>query len=227
MGRTGVLGAVLALGACAHDEGLVPAPQARRPPGAPRIAYDEQRGVEVLADGDAWRGDPRDLEDVMTPISVTIRNHRERPIRISYQEFALQTPSGARLNPLPPFSMRAPGPARTAVVSSPLFAFDRFYVAPYYRSFYPTMQSWWRTYPYDAGFHHHAYVQWRVQLPTEDMLRAALPEGVIAPGGSVSGFLYFPDVARRAQGVFTLRAEFPEEDSTQSLASVRIPLVTK
>jgi hypothetical protein len=35
--------------------------------------------------------------------------------------------------------------------------------------------------------------------PSSDVRRLALPEGVIEPGGSVSGFLYFQNAAARAE----------------------------
>jgi hypothetical protein len=33
-----------------------------------------------------------------------------------------------------------------------------------------------------------------LELPTSDMLQRALPEGVLAPGGRISGFVYFDHV---------------------------------
>jgi hypothetical protein len=212
---------------CAHREGLVPAPQATVIPGQPTVAYDQRSGVEVLINGDAWRSNPRDLDKVMTPVRVTIQNRSDTPIRVSYKAFALETPANVRMNPLPPFSMRTAGPARTAIVADPAFDYDRFYLPSFYAPYYPTMRTWASAFPYDPGFYDRGFVEWRVELPTEDMLRMALPEGVIDPGGSLSGFLYFPDVPPKERGVFTLHADFPKEQGGHSLASVQIPLVTK
>jgi hypothetical protein len=139
--------AALALAPCAYDEGLVPAPAARMIPSAPQVAYDQKQGLELQVNGDAWHRDPPDLEKVMTPIAVTVRNRSSRPVRISYQDFALETPQGARLNPLPPFAIRTVGPTRTSPVTAPWFAYDRFYVAPYYGMYYPNMRPWRRWYP--------------------------------------------------------------------------------
>jgi hypothetical protein len=153
-----------------------------------------------------------------------VRNRGNSPIRIAYQDFALETPTGARLNPLPPFSMQTLGPSRSAIVSP---AFDYGFYSPWlFDPYYPSLGTWWGHYPYDPGFYDSSVVSWRVQLPTEDMLRTALPEAVIEPGGSVSGFLFFPDIPAKAQGVFTLRATFPQEFGGRSLAKVDIPLVT-
>jgi putative addiction module killer protein len=41
------------------------------------------------------------------------------------------------------------------------------------------------------------YGQWPRDLPSEEMISEALPEGVIEGGGRVSGFLYFQRVAGR------------------------------
>lgn len=222
------LGLVAVLsGGCAHDEGLVPAPQAILAPGSPRLAYDQAAGVVVFVNGDAWSGSPRDLEEVMTPVWVTVQNRSTREVRLMYQDFALEQPSGMRVNPLPPLSMRTPGPLRTTAIRAPAFHHYGFYVAPRYRAFYPGLRAWHRPFPYDPFFYDTYYARWRVPLPTEDMLRAALPEGVLSPGGSVSGFLYFPDIPRGAQGVFTFRANVAEEANGQAMANVTIPLMPK
>jgi hypothetical protein len=213
---------------CAHEQGLLPAPEAKVAPGTPKVAYDQSSGVEVLVEGDAWHGNPRDLDKVMTPIRVTVRNRSAEPVRITFKDFALETPSANRVNPLPPFSMHTLGPKRTSVVTTPDFDYDGFWVAPFYGPYYPTLTPWWRPWAYEPGFYDEHFVEWRVQLPTEEMLRAALPEGVVQPGGHVSGFLYFPGALPKNTGhVFTLRASFAKEEGTQSLAKVEIPLVTK
>jgi hypothetical protein len=221
---------VVALGAagCAHqDEGLVPAPQASVVPGEPRLAYDTQGDVELWVDGDAWRAQPRDLEEVMTPIWVTVRNRGQRPVRLMYKDFGLQYPGGVRVNPLPPFSMRTEGPLRHSEVLVPRFRYSGFFLAPTYGRFYRGLRTWYRPLPYDPWFYDTYYARWRVNLPTTDMLSSALPEGVLEPGGSVSGFLYFPDLPEDARGVFTFRAELAEGADGQTVASLDVPLVVK
>src|SRR3954454_1733854 len=80
------------LGGCAHDLGLLPAPDAKVPPGAPKVAYDQASGVAVLVEGDAWNANPKDLEKVMTPIRITVQNRSTQPVRITFSDFALESP---------------------------------------------------------------------------------------------------------------------------------------
>lgn len=61
-----------------------------------------------------------------------------------------------------------------------------------------------------------------VELPTSDMLRKGLPEGVLEPGGRVTGFLYFegigPDVDR-----VRLLADFPDAVTDERVTRLGIP----
>jgi hypothetical protein len=66
-----------------------------------------------------------------------------------------------------------------------------FYVAPYLRRHYPFFT------PFNGPFLHDPFyydsfhpAMKRVSLPTGDMVQKALPEGVLEPGGRITGFLY-------------------------------------
>jgi len=144
-----------------------------------------------------------------------------------YRDFTLEHPSGMRVTPLPPFSMRAAGPLRTTAVQVPAFRHHGFFVAPGYRWYYPGLRAWHRPFPFDPFFYDTYYARWRLPLPTEDMLEHALPEGVLEPGGTVAGFLYFPDLPDEAQGVFTFRADLSEETNGKNVARLDVPLVPK
>ena len=63
-------------------------------------------------------------------------------------------------------------------------------MAPYYSAVYSTMGVY-DPYYYDAYETYYA----DIDLPTPEMLQHALPEGVVDPGGSVTGFIYFEDVS--------------------------------
>jgi hypothetical protein len=52
---------------------------------------------------------------------------------------------------------------------------------------------------FDWDYYPTYYRVWGVHLPTRDMIRHAIPEGVLENGGRLSGFLYFPKVDRRHQ----------------------------
>lgn len=95
------------------------------------------------------------------------------------------------------------------------------YFAPYYGPVYgPGVRyadrAWadgWGANPY------HAPGRWRPDLPTERMIRRALPEGVLEPGGAVAGFLYFDEVddeTRRITFEADLVAPVPDAPSVAS-----------
>ena len=50
--------------------------------------------------------------------------------------------------------------------------------------------------------------------------------GVLEPGGSVTGFLYFPKVADQTKGTIVFRANLPERGGKE-IAKVDIPLRVK
>jgi hypothetical protein len=224
---TGLLACGVGAAGCAHDEGLVPAPQATVVPGERRLAYDQEGDVSVWVDGDAWRGRPRDLEEVMTPIWLTLQNHGQKPVRVMYRDLNLEVPSGMRMTPLPPFSMRTEGPLRTRAITVPAFRHHGFFIAPRYRPYYPGLRAWHSPLVYDPFFYDTYYARWRIPLPTEDMLQSALPEGVLDPGGTVSGFVYFPEIPKNARGTFTFRANLSEAAEGAMVASLDVPFVRK
>lgn len=59
-------------------------------------AQAEVAGVTVRAQIGGWRGRPKDLEQRLTPVDVTLHNLSRRTVRIGPEAFALQTPSGTR-----------------------------------------------------------------------------------------------------------------------------------
>ena len=227
MGAATVVLACAVASGCAQDEGLVPAPQAMVVPADRSVAYDEGGNVALWVDGDAWRGQPRDLEEVMTPIWVTLQNRGPKAVRVMYRDLGLEMPSGIRVTPLPPFSMQTEGPVRTSAIHVPATHHFGYFIYPSHRLYHPGLTTWYRPWPYDPFFYDTYYAYWRVPLPTEDMLRSALPEGVLEPGGSVSGFVFFPDIPKQARGVFTFRAKLAEETHATTVASLDVPFVRK
>ena len=63
-------------------------------------------------------------------------------------------------------------------------------------------------------------------LPTEDMMKSALPEGTLAPGGTMTGFLYFQNVGER-EGEVTLRARLVDARTGEQFGALAIPFAVK
>ena len=90
------LPAFLLAAACASVPQLQAVDPAQAISGAPNEAQAEVAGVTVHATIGGWRGEPKNLEQRLTPVDVTLHNASTRTIRIGPEAFTLQTPSGAR-----------------------------------------------------------------------------------------------------------------------------------
>lgn len=64
------------------------------------------------------------------------------------------------------------------------------------------------------------------QLPTEAMLQQAMSEGVVAPGGETSGFLYFPRPSQVLQEI-TFSAILVDAHTKQKFGGIVVPLLVK
>jgi hypothetical protein len=109
----------------------------------------------------------------------------------------------------------------------PRFFHHRFYVAPYFGWLYPGFGPWpYGTWAYDPFYYDRWYGYWPPALPSQDMLEEALPEGAVADGGSVSGYVYFqmPEGSER-------RVDFEmalvDAKTGQQFGTVRIPFVAE
>lgn len=183
---------------CRTGAELSPAPSAAEVPGED-AAVSSIDGVELRAQPGMWPGDVPINREV-TPIEVTIDNDSDLPVQLRYDQFALVGPQGTRYSALPPYDVEGevdePEMARVySPISNPLFAHDRFVVAPYYADVYPGIGVYADPFLYDPLYHDNYFTYWEErELPTEDMLRRGLPEGVVEPGGEVTGFLFFENV---------------------------------
>jgi hypothetical protein len=215
----GGLAVALVAAGCASNAELAPAPGTSALP-APEVgAAAITAGVRLEARTDIWTGRPAALGQEFTPILVSITNRSHRPLMVRYKDFNLMTPAGAAYAAMPPFRING-----SINVIRPYYHPRGFLVAPYLAPYY----DGWRAYDgfprFDDSYFNTYYPYFRrVRLPTPDMLRAALPEGVLRQGGTVTGFLYFERVPDRIQSV-ALRERL-ETPHGRSFGDVRIPFV--
>lgn len=169
-----------------------------------------------------------DIEDAVTPMKIRLVNHGTQPVRIRYADFKLVDAGGGSYAALPLYkidsSVETAVPVRGfAPVLRPNFRYDRFRVAPYYAGLYPGM-PWFRggfgyTNPYGWTYYDTAFAD--VQLPTPAMRKNVLPEGVLDPGGSLEGWLYFQHVSPKVKHV-SFDATITSPEGT-SLGDIAIP----
>jgi len=210
------------------------------PPEYARLSPVEQSAasdiapVRIDARPESWPG-TKAVEFKITPVHVRIENRGESPLLIRYSDFKVLTPTGREFSALPVFPIEAktrgpvvPGalPMLTTVayppIADPLFNYRDFRAAPYLKPVYPTVPVHEGSFPYDQTYSERRASDWqRSDLPDLEMIRRALPEGVLNPGGWVAGWLYFQKFEPLPSG--TLVASLTEA-SGRTLAPVRIPI---
>jgi len=221
-GRTWLASIALITAASSCGYGVTPPP--RDPPDADwtagGAAVMNVKGVRLLARGGAWRGTPANLGADVTPIEVRIENASGKPIRVLYERFALVAGDGRTFYPLPLLPLAA-GTAKMPAVQ-PAYADDHFFVAPRLRTAYVTLPVWGHTLPQDESLYRLDYQKWNQHLPTPNIIDEGLPEGVLANGGTVSGFLYF-DGEARGEHDLVFQADVEDSDGDARVALITIP----
>jgi hypothetical protein len=87
--------AALALAACARVGPLQATDPDQAIDAGANEAQTDLAGVTVHAAIGGWKGRPKDLEQRLTPVDVTVRNTSGRTLRLGPEAFTLRTPSGA------------------------------------------------------------------------------------------------------------------------------------
>lgn len=226
---------MLAVGAAVASTGcqtslLQPAPTAQTLQGERDAAVAEAGGVRLVADTGEWSGKPQSLDRQMVALQTTIENNSDRTLRLCYEDISLRGDSGLTQHPLPPLKTegqiveRAPLPPYSA-----RFYHHGFYPSPYFYPYYVGLRAWvypWRWTVVNPLFYDDYYSYWdrtrEVSLPTADMIELGLPEGVIEPGGRVTGFLYFPNPGRETERT-TLTARLVDAQTGESFGTISIP----
>jgi len=223
IGLIGLIG-LIALAATGCATTIVPGPGAHRVAGVGHAADARAAGVHVVAAAGAWSDFPSDLDDIVTSMLVTITNDSDRALEIRFEHFALLTPAGVIFAALPPFQVT--GGAREPPAPAGPARGHGFSVAPYLAPWYPGWRVHGGPFPFDSGYYSgfDAFDPrcGRISLPTGDMLDRALPEGVLAPGGRISGYVYFEqalDVVRVAFVAHLVEVDGPE------FGAIHIPFI--
>ena len=196
---------------------------------APQIEPEERgsasvAGIRVDVVADAWTGIPLDMGDI-EPLLVTVSNASGHPLRIRYDQFMVVGPGGDREAALPPFEIRGTVLVDPVFTPGPYpYAVNGFWVAPYLSRYYPSLRPFGGPFVYDPWYYstHYPTIA-RVSLPTSDMLAQALPEGVLEPGGRVTGFVYLEDKPHSGdQSTFVM--DLVSADTAERFGRVEIPL---
>lgn len=224
----------LALG-CEEGTDLEPADSVDDPATRPHestwledAAVTELAGVTMTIQEDEWPGAAQIKEDV-TPVRLVIENRGEVPLRVRYDQFELIEPDGTIWSALPPFQIN--GEVRQPVfvreyerIEEPAFEFDdAFFISPVYEGIY-AIDPYEGEFEYDYGYYETYGPYWaNMELPTSDMLRYALPEGVIEPGGTLSGYIYFEHIPEDSAEKVWFDAELVNAKDGRTFGGLRVP----
>jgi hypothetical protein len=214
----------IATGGCGHGT-LVPAPSAQVIPSAPTAAYSEAEGVRCSANVGPWSGREDDLPSFVVPVKVRIKNGSGTPIRVLHESFVLAGRKGRVYHPIPVLPPDASARRRIPKLD-PLYASSRFFVAPRFHDVYATLDPWRTPLPRDDELYEQLFRRWGKQPPTVEVLRMALPEGVLDDGGVLTGYLFFESPLEQERQV-RFEATFGGEDGRPTVASIEIPFRVK
>ena len=227
-GAVGVL-TLAALAGC-RTTTLQPAADADTVANLEGAAESSMSGVAITVQSEPWP-ESAPIEQAVTPLRVRIDNNGESPLRIAYGELALVMSSGAVSSALPLYQIDAeveeavninPGP----IGPDPIFMHRGFAVAPYLGRYYPGFDVAGDPFLRDRYYYDTMQTAWVEQdLPTPAMIANALPEGELAPGGSLEGWLYFERVDDAA-GRVIFRLDLVDARNGRKFGELRVPFTT-
>lgn len=206
------------LAACAG----APLTQDAGPQAAPEGGREPLR-VEITA---GRAGEPAYMRPHVTGIRVEIENAGGAPVRIAYDDLALVDDDGRLYSALPLFRL-GDGPEDPAVAPGqtrvePAFQASQFSVADAYAAIYPSLRAFDGPFDLDRQYNHYYHAQWAsIPLPTQEMLSLGLPEGVLGPGGKLSGLLYF-EYSGSDLPALQLRGDFANPFTGERLGTVTV-----
>jgi hypothetical protein len=221
-----VVAAFAVLAACATNLHLGPGAVHAYGPG--ETAVTAAAAVEVVVSANAWSGVPRNLDGWVTPLLVTLTNDSARKLELRYEHFSLATPGGGTRAALPPFHVSSD----SATPVEAYYAPRGFGVARYLGPWYPRWATWDGPFPFHRTYYWNTWTTWsnwrtmlRVDLPSVDMLQKALPEGVLDPGGRITGFVYFEELRDGVRIDFTIRLF--DAVTGESFGTLELPFVVE
>jgi hypothetical protein len=166
----------------------------------------------MIARARAWNGNPPTLSQYVLPVWLEVENHSGKTLSLRYDSFRVKSPpdNPEMLRAVPPSQVK--GNAIIPVSAVPAeFRLEDEWIGEWVESDLDQYVA-------------HAY--WREPLPTKEMLRRAIREGLVADGRKIAGFVYFqktrPDVAG-----LTLSADLVDAATSQSFGRIEIPLIVE
>jgi hypothetical protein len=213
---------VVAAASCGHGR-LAPGANAQLVPEVATAAVAVDSGVRVVASlGDAG-GVAKELPDQVAPIKIRVVNHGTRPVSILYDRFSLEGTRGHRYHVVPAVPLTHATLLAGLGPLQPIFSSSNFEVAARYHDIYPSLDVSPSPLPREQAGDDARASLWTGAAPNREICRMELPEGVLGPGGEITGYLYFEDPTR-SETALTLVANLVSQQNGDTVASIKIPL---
>ncbi|MEM9877015.1 MAG: hypothetical protein AAF928_19105 [Myxococcota bacterium] len=189
------LGLPLGLGACQPVRTkLEPAVAADRVGPSGYAARDVDQDFELTVAAAPWDGSAL-ITQAVTPLRFELSNRGAVAAEVHLEGMRLVTGSGEVRHALPPLDVDGDVVTLENVPYGPAtpVAADRFAAAGRYRGINSHLRRYNGAFRHDAPYYQRHFATWSAfeSLPTPEMVQVALPEGVLEPGGRVSGWVYF------------------------------------
>ncbi len=184
--------------------------------------------VELTAGSDMWDGKDEVPKNV-TPLRITIDNGGEDPIIVRYNGFELNNSEGYEYSALPLYQMdteleKLIVDKDVRVIPEPYYEFNNHFIYPIYGPIYTGIETTQYDYIIDQEIQ-EKFLKWETMnadLPTQEMRRKALPEGILDRDGIVSGFLFFEKV-RPTDDVVDLEFDIINARTGETKDTIEIP----
>jgi len=163
------------------------------------ITISEINNIKMQIDPGAWE-EATEMRQQVTPIKVRITNDTTIPLLVRYNAFALIGEDGTYYAALPLYRIEGTqaNPQITgnySPVTAPTFEYENFNVAPYYSGIYPNIDPFTGRVFHDPLYYDAYTDYWSdIQLPTLEMLKRAIPEGILNEAGTITGYFFFEKV---------------------------------
>lgn len=222
--------APLALASCQNGG----TPDSQAPAAGEEVQLEETAeaatsGIEVKATVKSWPGEAFIKKEV-TPVRISIDNgSADASVDVSYKRFRLVEDDGDQRAALPPFEIEGEAPEVRVGAEYEVIDYDwvgtEYDVYNVYDPIYGddvvvSDVDW----VYEPDYYVDHYTYWAdTPLPSTEMLVLALPEGVVKPGGTLQGWMYFEEVDATAEAV-TLKVDLVDPNTDEKLGEIELEL---
>ncbi len=188
--------------------------------------------VRAEVTSNVWPG-AEAVTQQLTPLYIRIENHGDIPLLIQFRSFALIGPHQEYFAALPPLAASVDIGEFTgdghefAADDNWLFNHHGFFISPFYSGSYPALPVWSHGVLHDNKFRAAPHrTASHSPISAAELAARVLPEGVVEPQGSISGFLLFeyvaPDLAQVA-----FQGELIDATSGDAFGLLQIPFARK